>query len=127
MKDLYYTIDSPHFDRPELNARIEQYCNRFGLGGQAFRFVQLAVEEALNLIPLEKGLTFKLSKAEQQVRMIIEMTVADSGVSYLDGSSCRDDLSFSILQGLCDVLDERVEKHFRILHMELGQDRLLLK
>jgi hypothetical protein len=81
----------------------------------------------LNLIPLEKGLTFKLSKAEQQVRMIIEMTVADSGVSYLDGSSCRDDLSFSILQGLCDVLDERVEKHFRILHMELGQDRLLLK
>jgi polar amino acid transport system ATP-binding protein len=127
MKDLYYTIDSPHFDRPELNARIEQYCNRFGLGGQAFRFVQLAVEEALNLIPLEKGLTFKLSKAEQQVRMIIEMTVADSGVSYLDGSSCRDDLSLSILQGLCDVLDERVEKHSRILHMELGQDRLLLK
>lgn len=127
MKDLYYTIDSPHFDRPELNARIEQYCNRFGLGGQAFRFVQLAVEEALNLIPLEKGLTFKLSKAEQQVRMIIEMTVADSGVSYLDGSSCSDDLSLSILQGLCDVLDERVEKHSRILHMELGQDRLLLK
>ena len=127
MKDLYYTIDSPHFDRPELNARIEQYCNRFGLGGQAFRFVQLAVEESLNLVPLDKGLSFKLSKAEQQVRMIIEMVVEDLGVSYLDGNSCRDDLSFSILQGLCDVLDERVGNHKRILHMELGQERLLLK
>lgn len=127
MKDLYYNIDSPQFDRPELNARIEQYCNRFGLGGQAFRFVQLAVEEALNLVPLEKGLTFKLSKAEQQVRMIIEITVADSGVSYLDADSCSDELSLSILQGLCDVLEERVENHCRILHMELDQERLLLK
>lgn len=127
MKDLYYTVDSPHLDRPELNARIEQYCNRFGFGSQAFRFVQLAVEEALNLISLDKGMSLKISKAEQQVRMIIEMTVEDLGVPYLDGDSCKDDLSFSILQGLCDVMDERVEGHVRILHMELGQERLLLK
>lgn len=127
MKDLYYTIDSPHFDRPELNARIEQYCNRFGLGSQAFRFVQLAVEESLNIIPLEKGVSLKLSKAEQQVRMILEMSAENTGGSFLDENSCRDDLSLSLLRGLCDVLEERVEKNQRILHLELGQDRLLLK
>jgi hypothetical protein len=55
------------------------------------------------------------------------MTVEDSGVSYLNGDSCRDELSFSILQGLCDVLEERVENHCRILHVELAQERLLLK
>ena len=127
MKDLYFTIESPLFDRPELNARIEQYCNRFGLGSQAFRFVQLAVEESLNIMPLEKGVSLKLSKAEQQVRMILEMSAENTGGSFLDENSCRDDLSLSLLRGLCDVLEERVEKNQRILHLELGQDRLLLK
>lgn len=127
LKDLHYTIESPHFDRPELNARIEQYCNRFGLGSQAFRFVQLAVEESLNLMSLDNGVRFKLSKAEHQVRMILELTVGDTGVSYLDESSCSDELSLSILQGLCDVLEERVENGQRIVHMELGQERLLPK
>ena len=127
MKDLYYTIESPHFDRPELNARIEQYCNRFGLGSQAFRFVQLAVEESLNIIPLDNGVRFKLSKAGHQVRMVLEMSSDNTGVSYLKENSCIDELSLSILQGLCDVLEERVERGQRILHMELGQDRLLLR
>lgn len=127
MKDLHYTIESPQFDRPELNARIEQYCNRFGLGGQAFRFVQLAVEESLNLVPLGHGARLLLSKVDQQVRMSLEVMVADQGVSYIDEESCADDLSLSMLQGLCEVLEERVEAGQRILHMELNQERLLLK
>ena len=127
MKDLHYQIESPQFDRPELNARIEQYCNRFGLGGQAFRFVQLAVEESLNLIPLERGVRLLLSKGDQQVRMSLDVTVEDQGVSYIDEESCADDLSLSMLQGLCEVLEERVEAGQRILHMELNQERLLLK
>ena len=127
MKDLHYTIESPQFDRPELNARIEQYCNRFGLGGQAFRFVQLAVEESLNLVPLGRGARLLLSKVDQQVRMSLEVMVADQGVSYIDENNCADDLSLSMLQGLCEVLEERVEAGQRILHMELNQERLLLK
>ena len=59
--------------------------------------------------------------------MILELTVGDTGVSYLDESSCNDELSLSILQGLCDVLEEKVENGQRIVHMELGQERLLLK
>lgn len=126
-RDLHYTIESPQFDRPELNARIEQYCNRFSLGGQAFRFVQLAVEESLNLVPLERGVRLLLSKVEQETRMSLDVMVEDMGVAYTDESSCRDDLSLSILQGLCDVLVERVEGNQRTLHMELNQERLLLK
>lgn len=127
MKDLHYRIESPQFDRPELNARIEQYCNRFGLGSQAFRFVQLAVEETLNIIPLEDGANILLSKAEHEVRMSLDVTLEDKGIDYIDPSSCRDELSLCMLQGLCDVLEERCEGKQRILHMELNQERLLLK
>lgn len=126
-RDMHYTIESPQFDRPELNARIEQYCNRFSLGGQAYRFVQLAVEETLNIIPLNRGTHLRLSKVENQTRISLDVTVEDMGVSYTDESSCSDDLSLSILQGLCDVLEERVEGNQRTIHMELNQERLLLK
>jgi polar amino acid transport system ATP-binding protein len=125
MKDLLYNIESPDFDRPELNARIEQYCNRFGLGTKAFHFTQLAVEEVLNIIPIEKGVQLTLSKSEQEVRMTLEMTVEDSGVSYIDPDTCRDELSLSLIQGLCDVLGERVEGNQRILHLELNKESLL--
>ena len=127
MKDLHYTVESSHFDRPELNARIEQYCNRFGLGRQTVRCVQLAVEESLNLIPLGNGVHLKLSKADQQVRMVLEISTKDTGTQYLNESSCLDELSLSILQGMSDVLEERVEGDRRVLYLELDQDRLLLK
>lgn len=127
LKNLHYEVDSEQFDRPELNARIELYCNRFGLGSQAFRFVQLAVEEVLNLVPQERGVSLVLSKSENQVRMSLEVRLPDTGRVCLDKESCTDELSLSLLEGLCDVLEERVEGGERVIHLELGQERLLLK
>lgn len=125
MKQLHYVIESPDFDHPELNARIEQYCNRFGLGTRAFHFTQLAVEETLNIIPLDKGVQLILSKSEQEVRMNLDITVEDMGVAYTDPSTCKDELSLSLIQGLCDVLEERVVGDKRALHLELNKESLL--
>ena len=125
MKQLHYVIESPDFDHPELNARIEQYCNRFGLGTRAFHFTQLAVEETLNIIPLDKGVQLILSKSEQEVRMNLDITVEDMGVAYTDPSTCKDELSLSLIQGLCDVLEERVVGDKRVLHLELNKESLL--
>ena len=124
-KDLHYKIKSSDFDRPELNSRIENYCNRYGLGSQAFHFTQLAVEEALNLIPLDKGVKLILSKAEHEVRMTLDISAENTGVSYIDESTCKDELSLSLLLGLCDVLEERVIGDQRVLHMELNKESLL--
>ena len=125
IKNLHYRIESPDFDRPELNARIEQYCNRFGLGTHAVHFTQLAIEEALNIIPLENGAKLILSKSEQEVRMMLDIIVPDSGVSLLDDEKCMDELSLSLIKGLCDVIEDRVENNYRILHLELAKESLL--
>ena len=124
LSDLHYTIESEHFDRPELNARIEQYCARFGLGGRASRYVQLVVEESLNLVPLEGGARLQLAKMNDDMRMMLDIVTDEAGVLYADESTCCDDLSLSILRGLCDVLEERVEGSRHILHMELSKTRL---
>lgn len=127
LKNLHYEIDPEQFDRPELNARIEQYCNRFGLGGQAFRRVQLVVEEMLNLVPMQGGVYLMLSKSENQVRMSIDVTIPDTGVSILDEATCPDELSLSLLQGLCDLMQESVEGAERTIHLEINQEQLLIK
>ncbi|MBQ2853125.1 MAG: amino acid ABC transporter ATP-binding protein [Bacteroidales bacterium] len=128
-KNLFYTINSQDFDRPELNTRIELYCNRFGLGGQAHRFVQLAVEEILNIIPLNNKIELVLSKNNDEVRMSLDIDFEGDNKKYLSEENVSEEnfLSLNILQGLCDVIEEDVETANHHIHIELNQERLLLR
>jgi hypothetical protein len=124
---MIYRVEHVLFDRPELNARIECYCNRFGLGSQAFHFVQLVVEELLNLLPLEKGLDLVLSKSDTEVRMSLDVTLPFSDTMYLDPMQAKDDLSLNIISGLCEVMLETTnEEGCKFIHLELNKERLLI-
>ena len=126
-KNLIYRIENDKFDRPELNARIECYCNRFGLGSQAFHFVQLVVEELLNLLPIENGLDLMLAKSDTEVRMSLDVTLPFTETMYLDPAQVKDDLSLSLIEGLCEVMQETTDEEGRkLIHLELNKDRLLL-
>ena len=126
-KNMIYRIENAHFDRPELNARIECYCNRFGLGSQAFHFVQLAVEELLNLLPVENGLDLVLSKSDTEVRMSLDVKLPFSDTMYLDSMQAKDDLSLSLIEGLCEVMQETTDEEGRkLIHLELNKERLLM-
>ena len=127
-KNMMYQVDSQQFDRPELNARIECYCNRFGLGSQAFHFVQLVVEELLNLLPLERGIQLMLSKSDQEVRMMLDVVLPPTDVMYLDSSKVKDELSLSIVEGLCEQIQETVDEDGnKLIHLELNKERLLME
>jgi polar amino acid transport system ATP-binding protein len=126
-KNLIYRIENEKFDRPELNARIECYCNRFGLGSQAFHFVQLVVEELLNLLPIENGLDLMLAKSDTEVRMSLDVTLPFTETMYLDPAQVKDDLSLSLIEGLCEVMQETTDEEGRkLIHLELNKERLLL-
>lgn len=125
ISDLHYSIESPQFDRPELNARIEQYCMRIDLSSKASRYVQLVVEESLNIISLDRGAHLQLSKQKEDGHMVLDISSNNSGTSYIDPNSCRDDLSLSLLQGLCENIEERIEEDQRILRMVLRDERLV--
>lgn len=140
-RNLFYTINSQNFDRPELNALIEHYCSRFGLGRQAHRFVQLAVEESLNIIPLNNKVELVLSKKNDEVRMSLDLSFDDNGCECLNERNVTEEniLSLEIIRGLCDVIEEKVVdvnqttgnrqqmKKQRHIHLEINQERLLLK
>ena len=126
-KNMNYKIYSADFDRPELNARIECYCDRFGLGNQAFHYVQLVVEELLNLLPLDQEVKLELSKADNEVRMSLNVVMPATDCMYLDAEKAKDELSLSIITGLCEVVEEKVnEKGEKYIHLELNKDSLLI-
>ena len=97
------------------------------MGSQAFHFVQLVVEELLNLLPVNNGLDLVLSKSDTEVRMTLDVTLPFAEIMYLDPSQAKDDLSLSLVEGLCEVMLETTDEEGRkLIHLELNKDRLLL-
>ena len=102
--NMVYDISSPKYDHPELNARIEVFCLRYRLPLSCTHALQLAVEELLNLIPLDNGVSLIITKLEKGLEL--EAVLAKGEHLYLSPEHIKDDLSYSILEGLCDKIDE---------------------
>jgi hypothetical protein len=97
------------------------------LGTQAFHFVQLVVEELLNLLPLENGVDLVLAKSDNEVRMSLDVVLPFSETMYLNPMQAKDDLSLSIIEGLCEVMQETTDvEGSKLIHLELNKERLLM-
>ena len=102
--NLVYNIPSEKYDHPELNARIEVFSLRYRLSHSETYSLQLAVEELLNIIPLEKGVGLIITKQDKGLK--IEATLPVSEVPYLSNESIKEELSYTILEGLCESIEE---------------------
>ena len=46
---------------------------------------------------------------------------------YLDSDQAKDALSLSIVEGLCDRMQETIdEEGYKLIHLELNKERLLM-
>lgn len=121
--NLVYEIHSSKYDYPELNARIENFCNRYKLGPQSVHSVQLVVEEFLNLVPLDEGVRLLVSKSGDNLHLNVDAWLPDSNRIYIDKSSLDEDLSYAILVGMCELIEESVDdsggKH---VHLQLKEN-----
>lgn len=120
---MVYDIVSPKYDHPELNARIEVFCMRYRLPYSDTYSLQLAVEELLNLIPLNKGVNILITKSNMELK--VEATLPKGEHSYLSPEHIRDDLSYSILEGLCESIEEEVnENNETIIQLTINQNTI---
>lgn len=106
--NLVYDIPSAKFDHPELNARIENFCMRYRLPSSDTYSTQLVVEELLNLLPLDGGLRLVISRTETELE--VEAILPDSSRAYLSHENVQDDLSYTIIEGMCSSIDETVNE-----------------
>ena len=121
--NMVYEIPSPKYDHPELNARIEVFCLRYRLPFSDTYSLQLAVEELLNLIPLDNGATIVITKTDKG--LIVEMTLPKGEHPYLSGDDIKDDLSYNIISGLCESIEEKTnETNETVIRMTIRQNTI---
>lgn len=104
--NLIYKIPSERYDLPELNARIEVFCLRYRLPYSDTYSLQLAVEELMNLIPLDKGANLVITKSDKGLE--VEVALAKGEQPYLSQDCIKEELGFTILEGLCEKIEEEV-------------------
>jgi ABC-type sugar transport system ATPase subunit len=121
--NMVYEIDSPKYDHPELNARIEVFCMRYRLPFSDTYSLQLAVEELLNLIPLDEGVNLLITKSDQTLE--VEAVLPKGEHKYLSQGQIKDDLSYSILEGLCETINEDInEMNETVIRMTIRQNTI---
>ena len=121
--NMVYDIDSPKYDHPELNARIEVFCMRYRLPLSCTHSLQLAVEELLNLIPLDEGVSLLISKSDKTLE--VEAVLPQTVHPYLSPEYIKDDLSYSILTGLCEKIEESAnEMNETVIRMIISQNTI---
>jgi hypothetical protein len=85
--------------------------------------LQLAVEELLNLIPLDGGVSLVITKSHNGIEL--EAVLAKGEQPYLSPDHVRDELSFSILEGLCENIKEYVnESDDTVIRLTIKQNTI---
>lgn len=116
--NLVYDIPSSKYDHPELNARIEGFCMKYRLTSSETHSIQLVVEELLNLLPLDNGLRLIISKLKKGLQ--VEAFLRDTGCSYLSQDEVKDELSYSIISGICNSIEEISQKsNLKVIRLKI--------
>ena len=121
--NMVYEISSSKYDHPELNARIEVFCLRYRLPVSDAHSLQLAVEELLNLIPMDNGVNLIITKSDKCLEL--EATLPKGEHPYLSEEYIKDELSYSILEGLSETIDESTnEMNETVIRMTIRQNKI---
>lgn len=106
--NMVFDIQSSKYDQPGLNAKIEDFCMRYRLPASDARAAQLVAEELLNILPLEEGLRLIITKTEKG--LCVKALLHDVNRHYLSEENIKDDLSYSIIKGMCKEIEEVVNE-----------------
>jgi polar amino acid transport system ATP-binding protein len=109
--DYSYQIHSRRYDLYELQAGMIQFCKRHSLGKEVQFRVQLLAEEVLNIIPLDLGTVELALRYSRKIGSIsLELLMPQGVTAILEDSEFEpDEISMSIVRGLCDGVDEQLE------------------
>lgn len=112
IRDYQYQIQSAKYDLYELQAGITQFCNKYFLPHKVQFNVQLLTEEVLQIVPLDKGkIDLALRYSEKTGLISLELLMPAGIKSVLNNPDFTpDELSISIIEGLCGNIEEHIEQ-----------------
>ena len=121
IREYRYTIHSKDYDLYSLQGGMTRFCNKYFLDESIQFRIQLLAEEVLHIIPLDKGdVEIALNYSEKDSSISLEVLLPqgckgiiscgdDYGSKKVNGDyPDPDNLEASIIQGLCDTMEEKV-------------------
>lgn len=111
IREYHYAIRSPRYDLYELQAGMMQFCAKYFLPDHVRFKIQLLTEEVLQVVPLDKGeIDLALRYSEKDGTLSLELLMPTNIITLLkDKTFVPDELSMSIIEGLCDEMKEVVD------------------
>lgn len=97
VKSLEYQIDNINYDLYDLNAKLYAFCSKhfLNIGNK----LVLAIEELLQIIPLEKGANITVEYSEKDKSLLGKLTY--NGKNSVLNNTNTDELSLTIIRGVC--------------------------
>lgn len=113
IRNYHYAVRSRRYDLYELHAGMAHFCDRNNLSHEQKFRVQLLSEEVLQVVPLDKGvIDLSLCYSEKEQTLSLELLMPMGITSVLNSNEfAPDDLSMTIIEGLCNHMKETVEDH----------------
>jgi polar amino acid transport system ATP-binding protein len=123
LKVFEETVESASFDIVGMNARVEVYFQKYGLGRKRIYNLQLLLEELLVLLFREQyaqtmpsiRLTVEYASAKKEVRL----SVCFAGEMFNPFASERDDLGAVLIRGLCAAKEHSYSGRLNTLNLLL--------
>lgn len=111
IRDYHYLIRTPRYDLYELQSGMRQFCTKYLLPKQIQHRVQLLAEEVLQIVPLNKGeVDLALRFCEEDGSIFIDLLMPTGIITvWKDPAFAPDELSMTIIKGLCEHIDETVD------------------
>jgi polar amino acid transport system ATP-binding protein len=125
IREYRCTIRSKDYDLYGMQGEMTRFCNKYFINSNTQFRIQLLAEEMLHLVPLHMGeVEIALNYSEKNSSISMEfllpkgcksiLNLEDSGNSTKDGNYLNpDNLETSIIQGLCDSMEEKITEDNR--------------
>ena len=134
IRTFSYHIDGENYDFYELQSEMLQFCAKYFFPQSVQNSLELLLEEVLQLAPVKNGLGVQLEYSEKtfaKTLSIIQSPKIIGGgpilklfpASFLENPDAPDDLSLTIIKGLCEDIKDEVVDSCRITSFTLKETR----
>ena len=108
IRSLHYTISGRNYDLYELQARMQEFCNKYFLPAKVVCNIELLTEEVIQISPIDDGAELILEYSESTDQLTMQLQVPYKGL-VLESEEGPDMLSMAIINNICsEVKEERL-------------------
>lgn len=122
IRTLEYKIENRQFDLYRMNAEIEHFCMKYGLGEDMVARSLHIVEEMLSsVLPMNAPVVLKVDYNEKNYNLYMEIIQQQCFNPILSDPGV-DEIALTIVKGCCETISEEADGNNRKIRLKVKKD-----